>query len=361
MRIASGTLAGSFITRLNLAAIFALVLGSVALSAEDNKNSAFEFALIGDAPYNPVVTAGAASTQQYPSPPYERLIANINTYRQLEFVAHIGDIKAGNTLCENNVYTQNLTYFNSFRHPVLYTPGDNEWTDCHRANNGAFDPMERLSLIRTMYFATNRSLGQRTFSVTRQAGFPENARWQIGRVIFVTVHMPGSNNNQGRTAAMDAEYAARNAANLQWINEAFNLAQSDPKNVGVMFFFQANPFERFVEAGQGYAVSGFSGFISTIRARTLAYNKPVAVAHGDTHYMRVDHPLTGAYPACTGGLQGPVPPCVPLAVPGSPTDRVNNFTRVEVFAQNDVHWIKVGVDPKDANVFSFMPMRVAGN
>ena len=32
--------------------------------------------------------------------------------------------------------------------PLVYTPGDNEWTDCHRANNGAYDPLERLGVVR---------------------------------------------------------------------------------------------------------------------------------------------------------------------------------------------------------------------
>jgi hypothetical protein len=337
-------------------------LGLVVAHAQSaNSNSAFEFAVIGDQPYNPVVTVGPNTVQSYPALAYERLIANINDYRNLEMVVHIGDIKAGNTRCDDNVYTQNLTYFNSFRPGVVYTPGDNEWTDCHRANNGGYMPLERLAFLRNTFYTDNNSLGQRKFAVTRQAGYPENVRWQVSRVIFVALHMPGSNNNQGQVTGLDAEYAARNAANLAWIDEAFALAQADSKITGVMFFFQANPFERFVEAGQGYTVSGFSQFITKIRQKTVEFNKPVAVAHGDTHYFRVDHPLTGTYPACAGGNQGPSPACVPVAVPGSPTDRVNNFTRVEVFAQNDTHWIKVGVDPKDPNVFSFMPMRVPGN
>ena len=32
----------------------------------------------------------------------------------------------------------------NLRGPVIYTPGDNEWTDCHRVNNGGYNPLERL-------------------------------------------------------------------------------------------------------------------------------------------------------------------------------------------------------------------------
>ena len=36
-----------------------------------------------------------------------------------------------------------------FEDPLVYTPGDNEWTDCHRANNGAYNPLERLAFVRS--------------------------------------------------------------------------------------------------------------------------------------------------------------------------------------------------------------------
>src|SRR5687767_14713522 len=94
-----------------------------------HRNKTFEFALIGDAPYAP--TGGTPKVQIYPAPAYERMIADINTDKKLVFVVHAGDIKAGDTLCSNDVYTQNLSYFNSFRMPAIFVPGDNEWTDCH--------------------------------------------------------------------------------------------------------------------------------------------------------------------------------------------------------------------------------------
>ena len=35
---------------------------------------------------------------------------------------------------------------------MIYVPGDNEWTDCHRANNGGYDPLERLAFLRAMFY-----------------------------------------------------------------------------------------------------------------------------------------------------------------------------------------------------------------
>jgi hypothetical protein len=187
--------------------------------------------------------------------------------------------------------------------------------------------------------------------------------------VFVTLNMPGSNNgfqNANSAAgvpnpyrdAMDAEYAARNAANITWVNAAFDIAAGDSSMKGVFIAIQANPFERFLEAGQGYTVSGYANFIDTLRSRTVDFDKPVVLAHGDTHYFRMDRPMTATYPACAGGVTNP---CSPLAVPASATDRIDNFVRAEVFAQNDVHWIRVTVDQSDPDVFAFSPQRVPGN
>ncbi|HYP08536.1 MAG TPA: hypothetical protein VER03_20040, partial [Bryobacteraceae bacterium] len=299
---------------------------AVAAQAEVKK---FEFAVIGDAPYGPA--GGTPRVQIYPSAPYERMIADINESLKdnKSFVIHVGDIKEGNSLCSNEVYAKNLEYFNTFDMAAVFVPGDNEWTDCHRTTNGSFDPLERLSLLRQTFYPNNETLGKRTLTVTRQSGYPENSRWQYGQVLFVTLNMPGSNNGFQNAnsaagvpniyrAAMDAEYAARNAANVAWLNAAFDVAQNDSKIKGVFISIQANVFERFLEGGQGYTISGYSDFVTALRSRTVALDRPVVLAHGDTHYYRLDRPMTGTYPACANGVQSP---CVAVAVPGSPTDR----------------------------------------
>jgi len=347
-----------------LTAIIATGSGSVAVA--DNDRDKYSFAVIGDMPYNPV----AAGVQVYPAPDYERVIADINGSNNNRrddddsrpaFTVHVGDIKGGATRCDNNVYTQNKTYFNSYRNPVIFTPGDNEWTDCHRANNGSYDPIERLAFLRGTFFPNNQSLGQRKRTLIKQAGYPENSIWIEGPVVFVTLHQPGSNNNRNRTTGLfldlaDSEYNGRNAANMAWLNQAFAIAASNRSIKGVAIFSQANPFERFLEPGQGYTTTGYADFITNLRTKAQTSGKRVVYFGGDTHYMRIDQPLTGTYPACVT-----VNPCVAAAVPGSPTDRVNNFTRIEVFAQNDVHWIKVEVDEDDPGLFKFIPRRVPGN
>src|SRR5207237_5379107 len=99
----------------------------------------------------------------------------------------------------------------------------------------------------------------------------ENLTRRTGGVIFVTINQPGSNNNHQRNIAAsspaptddnEGEYTARNAANIVWINKAFDSADSTTKAIVIMQ--QANPFERFLEAGQGYTRSGYEASITTL-------------------------------------------------------------------------------------------------
>lgn len=344
--------------------VAAVPIGLYAFDDDDDDKGSdkrFSFAAIGDQPYDPTFSDGAGLHQSYPAPAYERLIADINK-AEVSFTVHAGDIKAGNTLCEDNVYTQNKVYFNTFKKPLIYTPGDNEWTDCHRNNNGGIDPIGRLALIRSTFFSTNKSLGKDTLNLTRQAGYPENARWVYGPIVFVTINQPGSNNNHqrnvtasnaaiyGTPAAItdnEAEYTARRDANIVWLNAAFTVAAASSKIKGVVIIAQANPFERFLEGGQGYTDSGYKEFITTVRGYAQTSGKRILYIGGDTHYFRVDKPLTATYPSPT------------VLTPGGA--RIVSFTRHEVFAQADVHWTRISVDSKDADLFSFTPMVVPGN
>jgi len=342
--------------------ISALMVMALAGSPHSLLGETLAFALIGDVPYE--TTAGA--------PSYVRMIDAINTsYKKVKFTIHAGDIKPGNTLCSDSVYSSNVDYFNRFADASIFLPGDNEWTDCHRANNGSYDPVERLGFLRSTFYTSNLSLGRKPITLSRQAGYPENVMWTAASVIFVGLNMPGSNNNRNRTDGLfqdptDAEYTARNTANLAWLNAAFDMAAADPTIKGILIVGQANPFERFLEPVSAslaipYKVSGYADFISTLRTRTIQWGKPVVYVNGDTHYFRIDRPMTGTYPGCTGGQNTIATPCVAIAAPGSPTDRVDNFTRVEVFGQNDVHWVRGFIDTDDPRVFTFAPQTVTGN
>jgi hypothetical protein len=347
---------------LTAGALLALTVTGTALRADDSMTSGskdfpYDFAVIGDQPYFPKL----GNTQQYPTnSEYINVINDINSYRhKMEFTVHVGDIKAGDTLCSNDVYANNLSLFGRYYSPAIYLPGDNEWTDCHRANNGGFDPVERLNYLRNAFYTSNQSLGQRTLTLMRQssdAGFEqykENVMWNYGAVLFIGLNMPGSNNNHNRTtglfiAGTEPEYAARNAANLAWLRKGFAAANADPTVRAVVVLAQANPFERYLETG--YTDSGYKDYIKELRLQTALFNKPVMYVGGDTHTPRADKPLGEKFP-------GPG-----LTVFDPKTDkRFERFSRVEVFGETDTHWIKIHVDPKDPNIFTVSPQIVDAN
>src|SRR5262245_16406747 len=117
--------------------------------ANPQGNGHFTFGLIGDMPYGP---EGEAK--------FPNIIADINADKSLSFVVHDGDFKNGSSLCSDTVFQNRFDLFNQFNAPFIYVPGDNEWTDCHRANNGSYDPLERLALLRVLFFPTDQSLGK---------------------------------------------------------------------------------------------------------------------------------------------------------------------------------------------------------
>ena len=318
----------------------------------------FEFALIGDAPYD------GRQERQFPN-----VMKEINA-ADLAFVVHDGDFQwdgagwnekaGGMPPCSDATFEDRLRLAQSSRHPFIFTPGDNDWTDCHRSKPRPYDPLERLAKVRKMFFQGDHSLGQRTIRLTRQsenpqyAKFRENARWAQGGVLFVTLHIVGSNNNLGRTPDMDAEHAERSAANEAWLKGAFAEAKRSGAR-GVMIIAQANPrFEtswtavqqsRYMLGGLGIKppakrrVTGFDGFLEVLEEEVLAFGKPVVYVHGDTHLFRIDKPLVGS---------------VSRRI-------IENFTRVETIGYPDTHWVRAIVDPEDPNVFSFRQQIVNEN
>lgn len=320
----------------------------VALSAQ----TAFDVALLGDMPY------GTTNELRF-----ERVIADINR-QNVEFSIHIGDTKSGSQRCDDSHYIKTLNWFNSFEKPLLYSPGDNEWTDCVRVSNGAYNPVERLALIRRTYFPSNLTLGRRPVIVQRQSEdpkyslYPENTILVKAPVVFATLHMPGSNNNleyrtrQGAPNPFyddDKEYTARNAANIAWLRKVFQTAR-DSGSLGVMISTQANVFEYFLDPGTGSKQSGFVDFVAVLREETNKFKGEVVLVSGDTHFMRVDKPLTDLYPACLAATGD----CVPFdAAVDARGTQVLNFTRVEVPGLNTVHWVLAHIRPASRNLFQF--------
>jgi len=290
--------------------------------------------------------------------------------QNLSFTVHDGDLKSGSSVCADSVYTQGLAYFNSLSAPAIFTPGDNDWVDCDRT--AGFNSLAQLDKERALFFSTPYTLGGHPFLMEVQTdkvclnanhepvGCVENRRWTAGRVTYATLNVQGSCNNLCDVNPDPEEWAARNAANIEWLHETFAEAQANG-SAAVMLISQADPaFDDTTGladdtrnpktlAQDDGKLDGFQDYLLALRAEVIAFKKPVAYVHGDSHYFRVDKPLQDA-----NGV------------------RVDNFTRVETFGDNAVsghperdddnaQWLKVYVDPNSREVFAYQPQIIPAN
>lgn len=244
--------------------------------------------------------------------------------QQLDTVVHVGDIKSGGSRCDDKVYQDILKAFQHSATPLVYVPGDNEWTDCHRPACGSFDPVERLAFLRRTFFTDDRSLGKTTIPLERQAGLPENVRWQVAPVLVVALNIPGSDNNIQQAE----EYGPRNQASLDWLQESFRLAR-ERKLAGIIIAIQANPF---IEAdNEGAGNPGYKDFLNLLREEVALFPGQVLLVHGDTHNMQINQPLRDRATRKT----------------------VTNFHRVETYGSPFLGWIKVIADTREPELFRF--------
>jgi hypothetical protein len=255
----------------------------------------------------------------------------------LAFVIHDGDIKSGGSACSDAAFLDILGVFKASRHPFIYVPGDNDWTDCHRRSNGAYEPLERLEKLRTLFFADEKTLGRRQFELVRQsrdsayAAYRENVRWEAAGVVFVGLNVPGSDNNYDGTqrgSGPSKEFLQRSPVIAHWLTQAFARARAI-NAAGLMVVIQANP--DFEAAASGKAPPGYKDFLNQLREETLAFAGQVVLVHGDSHRQQVNQPMRDP----------------------NTKEVVTNFTRVETYGSPWMGWIKATVDAKDPKVFRF--------
>lgn len=314
--------------------------------ANDQDNSPFTFAVIGDIPY------GNAQITRFP-----KVIDQINADPAIQFVDHLGDIKSGSSECADDYFQMIKTDFDRFVDPLVYTPGDNEWTDCHRPNNGSYNPLERLARIREVFFPRpDKALGQHSVHVQSQAdqGFVENVSYSRASVGFAAVHVVGSNNSLlpwtglGKTAPTPeqlAEVDARTKADLDLIDATFDKAiQGDQK--AVVLLMQADMFDPTVNEPQFSDFYGFQPIVQKIAERSAQFGKPVYLFNGDSHIFNQDQPLmAGSKWLDFYGARTPAPNLTRVTVDGS--TGVNDYLRVSVNPSDPqvLHIVKVPFTP----------------
>lgn len=317
------------------AAVTVLLAASPAVSAESvGGDRAFSFVALGDMPYNI-----PADYQKF-----DRLIAAVNRMKPA-FTIHVGDIKSGSQPCSDEIFQKTLDQFQTFDGALVYTPGDNEWTDCHRRQAGGFDPRERLKRVRQMFYPDpGKSLGKTPVAVESQgklmpefSAYVENSRFEKNGVLFIGIHVVGSNNGfEAIDPEAAKEFFERDKANVAWLDAGFRRAQEIGAKA-VVVFMQAEFDQARFPNGSMPRQSGFTNVLDAIDKGATAFGKPVLVVNGDEHFIELK-PLKNSR--------------------GKP---IANVLKLMVYGENDVHAVRVIVDPDSAGVFGFVPLIIQEN
>lgn len=368
-------------------------------SVDSGSSAAFTIGVIGDTPY------GTSPTDVKQFHAHPKFIAALNEDPDVSLVAHVGDIHSGKQYC-TQAYDQSIAeQWSAFKRPLVYTPGDNEWSDCHKAKEGGGsfnkstgvidyvldatgkpvdyakgDPIANLDLIRAIFFAKpGETLGvpmpvhtqAQEFNPAHPAdkAFVENVWWEKSGVLFVAVNIPGGSNNgtdpwygaPEMSPEQTLEVSTRTAATLRWIDAAFDRATTKG-HIAMVILTQADMWDVDDAATGAAHLSGFKRYIDKIAQGAKAYGMPVLMLAGDSHTYRSDNPLMQGAPCVMEVESGKeVVACsdrraeAALAARKSPTDayltqahgyNVSNFHRVIVHGETaPLEWLKLHIDP----------------
>jgi len=168
--------------------------------------------------------------------------------------------------------------------------------------------------------------------------------WRMGRVVFVTVNVPGSNNDTGpwsgvfaNPAAQDQEVAQRTAADIRWLQAAFRKAK-DEHALGVVIAQQADMWDP--EAVAGNELYNYTPYVRQLADMIVDFGRPVLLLNGDSHVYGADHPLADPTSA-TGAIHGTPP--------------VPNLTRITVQGSTNApaEWLRLTINPGTPGLFSW--------
>jgi hypothetical protein len=323
-------------------------------------------AVYGDAPY------GTTPTDHSQTDLTPAFISTVNADPLVDLVLHVGDIHSGKQFCTEAYDRTIFDLWKAFARPLIYTPGDNEWTDCHKVAEGGGtynaatgqidyvvdstgtpvdyakgDPIANLELVRSIFFphagmalgGGHRFLLSQKVAYDRRfpsdAQYLENVIFIQSRVLFVTINLPGGSNNDAdvwygapsATPAQVQEAAQRTGADLRWLDTAFTLARL-LRLKGVVIQAQADMWDP--EKGAAHQ-AGYEPIVKSVADHTVAFGKPVLMFNGDSHVYQTGNPLS---------------PSNPLAAL-HPGYAVPNFHRVVVHGSTlPLEYLRLTVDPR---------------
>jgi len=363
------------------AAAFAAFTALPATAAQPADPGALTLAVYGDAPYGTTPTDNA----EFLATP--AFINSINSDPAVSIAAHVGDIHSGKQYCTAQ-YDQSIAgLWQQYQVPLVYTPGDNEWADCHKPGEGGGtydpttgnvkyvtdpatgqpvdyaggDPVANLALVRSLFFPRpGQTLGSGKLHVQSQAteydpAFPsdaqyvENVIFERKGTLFVTLNLPGGSNNDAdiwygaptRSTAQAQEASERTGADLRWLDHAFTQA-SQNGDTSVLIMTQADMWD--LDGKTAAHLTNYEPLVSSIAAHTTAFGKPVLLINGDSHVYRSDNPLSPTAPCVADSAAGEVSCANESAA--HPGYDVPNFHRIVVHGSTfPLEWLKLTVQP----------------
>jgi hypothetical protein len=285
-------------------------------------------AVLGDMPYG----ASPTDTVEFDASP--AYITAINGDKDVSMVLHTGDIHSGKQYCTQAYDTSIYSQWAAFKAPLVYTPGDNEWADCHKKKEGGGaynattglidyvfdsssslvnyaggDPVANLELVRSVFFAApGKTLGG-SMTVHTQAqeydpahptdsSYVENVWFEKSGVLFVTLNIPGGSNNATdpwygvptMNPAQQTLVANFTGAAMRWLDTAFTKAAANGDK-GVVIMEQADMWDLDGLTMANQHLTQYKQYVDKIAGLTTTFAKPVLLINGDSHFYRSDNPL----------------------------------------------------------------------
>jgi hypothetical protein len=199
----------------------------------------------------------------------------------------VNGIKSAGEPCSDALYEQRLALLSRAKNGVVLSLAGSDWADCKR-ENGRPAAMERLTRIRDVYFQGDMSFGDTRLLLTRQStmtkfrSYAENARWEMGDIVFATINLPAPNNHYLTDAGRNGEFEDRLIANRYWLERVFTFATRE-KRAGIVLFCDGNPAlhsGRTSARGPDGLRDGFFEIRRQIVKHAASFPGKVLVVHG---------------------------------------------------------------------------------
>lgn len=162
----------------------------------------------------------------------------------LAFVV-VNGFKRADEPCTDQLYRHRMDLLDSAKNGLILSLTAGDWSECKNAS-GRSTAVERLSRLRELFFVDEFSLGASKIPLMRQSNAPkfrsyvENARWEVGNILFATINLPADNNHYRMEAGRNNEFEDRLIANRDWLRRTFAIA-TRKKKAGIALFCDANP------------------------------------------------------------------------------------------------------------------------